>query len=134
MAASSTLPTLSRLVPRVDPRQSGARVTWVVAPAGYGKSALLSELTAAAAGAGRAVAQVSVAHCEGHLGLFLDALARALRQALPSVDVRPLLAGTGGVHGEAWLSEALDAVLGGEGLLLLLDDAHVLAHGEPLTR
>jgi len=134
MAASPTLPTLSRLVRRVDPRRSGARVTWVIAPAGYGKSALLAEVATTAATTGQPAALVSVAQCEGHLGLFLDELARALRRAHPDADVRPLLSGAGGVHGETWLSEALDTVLDGSELVLLLDEVHVLAHGEPLTR
>ena len=134
MAAPVTFPTMKRLVPRVDPRASGARVTWVIAPAGYGKSALLAELTTTLRAARTAAALASVAQCEGHLGLFLDGLARALRSALPNADVRPLLAGAGEVRGETWLADALATVLSGQELILLLDEAHLLAHGEPLTR
>ena len=139
MIAPSLPPSLSRprLVAQADPRVSGERLTWVIAPAGYGKSALLAEIAHAGAGRATPAVLVGLSACEAHLGLFLDALARAIRQVWPAADLRMLREADVGREDDGWLGRAIGELLNRQGsadLVLLVDDAHLLRGGDHLTR
>lgn len=112
-------------------------VATIVAPAGYGKSVLLETL-ASQNDCGPNVV-LSLGECEHHTGLFIDLLAKRLKQSAPGADVRPLLAFKQSVPPEEYplrfpyaLARVLEGV-GSESLRVLFDDVQHLRPGEPLT-
>ena len=128
---------------RLEGRLAGAdalavpTVVTLVAPAGYGKSALMRALMGDAA-AGPMV-RISVGECEHHPALFLDLLATAVRVRFPAADLRPLLQLKGetpleelGVRLPYVLSRVLESQFDGA-VTVLLDDLQGLQRGEPLT-
>lgn len=123
-----------RLLARVDPRSTGAPVTWLLAPSGYGKSRLVRALAARALsdGAPDAVA-LSLADCESHASLFIAALARGLRLKRPDADLRALVGIDPDAGGPDWLATAL-AEVASRGLVLALDDVDRLDSDGPLAR
>ncbi|PIE16662.1 MAG: hypothetical protein CSA66_07200, partial [Proteobacteria bacterium] len=83
---------------------------------------------------------VSVAECEAHLGLFVDALVRGLRGFELGVDVTLLLERRDRERDEGcgWLRPAfawaLASVDDAPRVALFVDDVDRLEPGEPLTR
>ncbi|MFT7580340.1 MAG: tetratricopeptide (TPR) repeat protein [Myxococcota bacterium] len=107
----------------------------VVAPAGAGKTSLWKQFAEQVAASGDRIAvHVSAAECEGHEGLFVQALAAVLGRVLP-VTYAPDRTGD-----PTWLSTSLESfladageALGTRSLLLCLDDLGSLTDGETLT-
>src|SRR5690349_7236131 len=117
--------------PRLTERLSGgneAALTLVSAPAGFGKTTVLSDWLSAAAAADRSVAWVSLDARDNDPALFWAYLVAAVQTAAPDVGAgaRALLSGpqtsTGAIV-EVLVSD-LDAVPGE--LVLVLDDYHVI--------
>lgn len=123
-----------RLLARVDPRTTGAPVTWLLAPSGYGKSALVRALGSRPVAAGEADAvALSLAECESHAALFISALARALRAKRPDADLRSLVGVNPDTAARDWLKTALTGSAAA-GLVLALDDVDGLDVDSPLGR
>jgi LuxR family maltose regulon positive regulatory protein len=78
-----------RLTQRLD-RGAEVALTLVSAPAGFGKTTLLTEWLAAAPAAGRPVAWLSLDERGNDPALFWTYLVAALQAAVPKVDVRAL--------------------------------------------
>ncbi|MCB9727926.1 MAG: tetratricopeptide repeat protein [Deltaproteobacteria bacterium] len=124
----------------LDAQGGGPVVTTVVAPAGYGKSALLDATAQRArelSGAPAAI-RLSLEDCENHPSLALDLLAAAMQAALPTADLSPLiqLKRTASLdeYGHRLpyvLARILDSLEQPE-VMLLVDDAETAREGEPL--
>lgn len=117
-----------RLLERLD-RSTGAAVTLVSAPAGFGKSTLVASWLSRAAGAGdRRVAWVSLEHADNEPAIFWSYVITALHKAVPDVGEGslPLLDPSQPRvrAGLAELSNELGAVSGD--VLLVLDDYHAI--------
>jgi LuxR family transcriptional regulator, maltose regulon positive regulatory protein len=123
-----------RLVKRFNDGLS-ARVTLVSAPAGYGKSTLLSEWRATPEGAVTRLAWMSVDEADGDPARFWSHVAAALQNADPAVGVglaeslrrpdRPPL--------DAQLEVLLNELAGlDDPLVLVLDDLHAVSNTDVL--
>jgi LuxR family maltose regulon positive regulatory protein len=102
----------------------------VTAPAGYGKTTLLSDWVAARQ---LRCAWLSLDANDNDLGVFLQYVAAALAPFVPAVDVTRIGASGAGVRvplptAAHWLAEALDA--NEEQIILVLDDYHVISEPE----
>jgi LuxR family maltose regulon positive regulatory protein len=115
-----------RLLQRLNADTPGG-VTLVSAPAGFGKTTLLAEV-AADPRRGRAVAWFSVDRLDDEASVFWAYLIEAVDRAIPGVgaSARGQLS-TGSARTEAVLSTLINDVHArGEGLLLVLDDYHLI--------
>ena len=120
-----------RLAERLD-RGSTSKLTLVSAPAGFGKTTLLTEWLAAGPGAAadrRRVAWLSLDRGDNGLASFWTYLIAALRTAAPGVgqDVLALLQAPGPPPTETVLTTLLNdlSAIAGD-IVLVLDDYHVI--------
>ncbi len=121
------LVTRSRLRSRLD-RGREATLTLVSAPAGFGKTTLLTDWLAAEAAAGRATAWLSLDQRDNDPALFWTYLVTALQTAAPDVGAGALAL----LHSPQSTLEAvvatlindLDAIA--DEVVLVLDDYHVI--------
>ena len=120
-----------RLAERLD-RGSASKLTLVSAPAGFGKTTLLSEWLAAGPGAAadrRRVAWLSLDRGDNNLASFWAYVIAALRTAAPGVgqDALAMLAAPGPQPTETVLTTLLNdlSAIAGD-VVLVLDDYHVI--------
>lgn len=121
------LVTRPRLVDRLRPTER--RITVLEAPAGWGKTSLLTDWAASAAG-GLRVAWVALDGGDNDPVLFWSYVLAALRTCTPAVSDRPLAALRAGARAlrEAALPLLVnDLVAAPDPLVLVLDDYHVIA-------
>jgi ATP/maltotriose-dependent transcriptional regulator MalT len=124
----------------VMPDGDKPRLVTVVAPAGYGKTALLGELGAVARTRADAPPTIfiSLRGCEHHPSLVLDLMVAAMQKRLPGANVSALieLKRTSAVAAYgALLPGVLDEILAATGVqsaILLIDDMEHAVAGEPL--
>lgn len=130
-----------RLVEAMSVRDGGGpRLVTVVAPAGFGKSALLAELDAVARRQpeGPPTITLSLRGCEHHPSLVLDLLVAAVHKRVPGANASALieLKRTSAVSEYGALLPGLLAEIfrssGVESATLLLDDMERAIPGEPL--
>jgi len=116
-----------RLVERLnDGLAAGNRLTLVSAPAGFGKTTLVSEWVA---GCGRPAAWLSLDAGDSDPGRFLTYLIAALRTAAPGIGdgVLPLLQSPQPPPLESTLTTLLNDIAGiPSDVVVVLDDYHVL--------
>ena len=117
----------ARLVDRLE-RGLASRLVLVSAPAGFGKTSLLTQWLAAVAGHGHTVAWLALDHSDNRAPIFWSHLVAAVKTAVPGfgADLLPLLEASGSTTERvlAALVNELDA-LSGE-LYLVLDDYHLI--------
>jgi len=123
--------------PRLSERLSGGEdstLTLVSAPAGFGKTTLLTEWLADGPAEGRSVAWLSLDHRDNDPALFWTYLVAALQTAAPGVGARALaLLQSPQPPGEAVLATLLnDLHAVDDDLVLVLDDYHVVESSEVL--
>ncbi|MFD2093132.1 LuxR C-terminal-related transcriptional regulator [Blastococcus deserti] len=120
-----------RLIERLS-RGDEAALTLVSAPAGFGKTTMLTDWLSAAAAADRSVAWLSLDARDNDPSLFWAYLVAAVRTAVPDVGAGALaLLSSPQTPAEAVVASLvndLDAVPGD--LLLVLDDYHVIESAE----
>ena len=117
----------ARLIDRLK-RGLASRLVLVSAPAGFGKTSLLTQWLAAVAGHGHTVAWLALDHSDNRAPIFWSHLVAAVKTAVPGfgADLLPLLEASGSTTERvlAVLVNELDA-LSGE-LYLVLDDYHLI--------
>src|ERR1700741_4548922 len=117
----------ARLAPPARFRDGAAAVAAVCAPAGYGKSTLLSQWHAGLKAAGMACAWLNVDPGDNDATRYLRHLVSAFQTLAPAVGQTALaLLGTPGANGPGAALEALAADLSHlpERTVLFLDDLH----------
>lgn len=112
-----------------------ARLTLVTAPAGFGKTMLLSQwydLCRQEAGKGGTIAWITLDERDNDPARFWNAVWSALRGELENADfdVAIPLASTPQMPLEAVLAPLINALSEGEQCLLILDDYHVITHAQ----
>ena len=126
-APRSALIGRARLIDRLE-RGLASRLVLVSAPAGFGKTSLLTQWLATVAGHGHTVAWLALDQSDNRAPVFWPHLVAAVKTAVPDfgADLLPLLeAGGSTTEGVlAALVNELDA-LSGE-LYLVLDDYHLV--------
>ncbi len=117
----------ARLIDRLE-RGLASRLVLVSAPAGFGKTSLLTQWLAAVAGHGHTVAWLALDQSDNRAPIFWPHLVAAVKTAVPGfgADLLPLLEASGSTTEGvlAALVNELDA-LSGE-LYLVLDDYHLI--------
>ena len=117
----------ARLIDRLE-RGLASRLVLVSAPAGFGKTSLLTQWLAAVAGHGHTVAWLALDQSDNRAHTFWPHLVAAVKTAVPGfgADLLPLLEASGSTTEGvlAALVNELDA-LSGE-LYLVLDDYHLI--------
>jgi LuxR family transcriptional regulator, maltose regulon positive regulatory protein len=117
----------ARLIERLE-RGAGARLVLVSAPAGFGKSSLLSQWLSAVAGDGHRVAWLALDESDNRPGSFWPHLVAAIGAAVPGFGAGLLaLLEAGGPPSHGMLASLINelAALSGE-LHLVLDDYHLI--------
>ncbi|MCU1450307.1 MAG: ATP-dependent transcriptional regulator, MalT-like, LuxR family [Acidimicrobiales bacterium] len=116
--------------PRLSDRLNGGKdsaLTLVSAPAGFGKTTLLTEWLDAGAGGGRATAWLSLDQSDNDPALFWAYLVAALRTAVPGIGASALALLSSQSSIAAALAALLNELRGIEtDVVLVLDDYHVI--------
>ncbi len=122
-----TLVTRPRLGERLA-RGADSRLTLVSAPAGFGKTTLLSEWLGASAGGSRPVAWLSLESADNEPGRFWAYVVAALQAVIPGVgaSARELIASTPFPTDLVLTSVLNDLTQSSEEVWLVLDDYHLV--------
>ena len=118
-----------RLVDRLVIGQTSPRLVLIAAPAGFGKTTLLTQWLTSTGVEGRSVAWLALDAGDAELGRFLSHLVAAIQTAEPAVGVETMAlleAGGGADAHEALVSLVNDLDLLAGPLVLALDDYHVI--------
>lgn len=116
----------ARLLDRLE-RATTARLTLVCAPAGYGKTTLLTEWLAAPTAEGAAVAWLALDAADDDPAVLWAYVLAAVDAAVPGTTAAAEAARAAGEPADAVVTTLLNDLAGlDRDLLLVLDDAHVL--------